>query len=229
MRRFSRILSLTLFLVAVTTGFTAAQIEWSASYVDEFIIPEGNLIPSGDLSDGMVSQWKVGHNWVNNVTLDFDNYITGMASALFTLPETGKGRVYVDRSVDPNRKYRVGWIGRTEDLTATVNYGFYFRDGLGAWVNLAKAMETLGEDYFGGLNVSSIVLSTPNEIDLGGGRQEMSGTLGWYRIEFVLDLPKLAKDCNAGQGQIVMMRIDHTAGTGTGKVWLDSIYLVPVD
>jgi hypothetical protein len=222
-------LFLTSLLLFGLSGLASAGIDWSIKPITEFTMPAGNMLAQGDVQGALPLGWTPTYNWVT-YSIDSENHLTGTGSVLFELQETARGRVYVDIGVDSNQKYKVGWITKIADLAPRENggaivWGVFFKDGNGAWINCTDALALLPEDYAKGMEPSGIVIRTPRTFEDGN---PLSGTTGWFLVEITMDLPKLAKDFNAGGGVIRTLRFEQLFDSGTGKVWLDGMYVIPV-
>ena len=212
-------------------GFTAfgGAIEYSVEQVTEFSIPAGNVVHNPDLSKGY-DGWlqAAGSSWDTIIVSDSNNYLTG-GKSLFVHDKSGfYGRWVQDMKVDPTKKYRLGWIFKMEDYKGSIGVGFYMMDIFG-FVELNKKVEIVGSEFLGDLKVSgwAAYLTTymkDEEVI------PFTGTMEWTKVEIILDLPELAKILKTGPGGITQIRGDLiTTSLGTGKFWLDCMYLVPVD
>lgn len=223
------IITMVLTLVLSYSIYASAKIQWNVKPVDKFVIPEGNLIPGGDLSSG-IEGWYAVYGWKDNYQVDNKNHLTGGASLFFDLKEEDRGRMYRDVVVDGSKKYRVGFVAKTEELTYPFQMGIFFGDMLGGWVDVNAALSSgaIDKEYLNGIQSVGIAIRGP----VGDSEEDilLEGTKDWHNFEMILDLPTLAKDLRAGLGQIVKLRIEVlVASTGTGKVWVDNVYLCPVN
>lgn len=217
------------FLLFNLSGLAAAGIDWNIKPISQFTMPANNMLTQGEVLGALPPGWRPTYNW-ETYSIDTVNYVTGTASLLFDLKEQARGRLYVDVSVDGSQTYKVGWITKIADLApredgGALVWGVFFKDGTGAWINCTDALKSLPSDYLKGLEASGIVIRTPRTYEDGN---PLSGTTGWFLVEMTLDLPKLANDFNAAGGKITGMRFEQLFDSGTGKVWLDGMYLIPV-
>ncbi|HHT28150.1 MAG TPA: hypothetical protein GXZ82_13010 [Firmicutes bacterium] len=228
-RRILFTMALMSLLLLGLTGLASAGIEWSIKPITEFTMPADNMLTQGEVLGALPPGWRPTYNW-ETFSIDSTNYLTGTGSVLFELQEQARGRVYVDVGVDSSRTYKVGWITKIENLTpredgGAIVWGVFFKDGTGAWINCTEALNTLPSDYAKGMEASGIVIRTPRTFEDG---KPLSGTTGWFVVEITMDLPKLAQDFKAAGGKITGMRFEQLFDSGTGKVWLDGMYLIPV-
>jgi len=188
------------------------------------------------MSEGIPDIVKFGYAWVDNHELDTVTFLTGNGSMLVWHYMNEQGRILFDVPVDGDKKYKFGFVVKTESLMPGtgrparygMRWGIYLKDGQGAFLNV-NSLKTKPVDYLNGLVPSGSVIRTPSEIDLGDGLKPLAGTHDWFHLELVLDLPALAADLTAGSGRITAVRLEQLLSESPIKIWVDCIYALPLE